>query len=60
MNDKNGTEEYEKFQYEKDMYKLSFSYPISKHHTPKLYIKYENYCHNKYFVEYDGTALTAV
>lgn len=57
--DKDVTQEYEKFEYEKDMYKLSLSYPITRNHSPLLYFKYETYYHNKYFVEYDGNALTS-
>ncbi|HOE90448.1 MAG TPA: hypothetical protein PKZ69_02685 [Candidatus Cloacimonadota bacterium] len=56
--DTDGTNKYEKFEYDKNLYKLTVKYPITKRLDVELYGKYEGYYHNKYFTEYDGDALT--
>lgn len=56
--DSDGSLRYEKFEYEKNLFKLSLKYPVLKKMDIELYGKYEDYYHNKYFVEYDGYAQT--
>jgi hypothetical protein len=57
--DSDGTMAYEKFEYEKNLYKMTLKYPVIKKLDIEVYGKYENYYHNEYFTEYDGTALTS-
>ncbi len=56
--DNDGSLRYEKFEYEKNLYKLTLKYPVFKNLDLEIYGKYEDYFHNKYFVEYDGYAQT--
>ncbi|HNX00117.1 MAG TPA: hypothetical protein PLE74_02650 [Candidatus Cloacimonadota bacterium] len=56
--DKDGTGLYEKFQYDKNLYKADSYINLMKHESLYLYLKYEQYDYNKYFTEYDGNATT--
>ncbi|MBN2829410.1 MAG: hypothetical protein JXR56_03700 [Candidatus Cloacimonetes bacterium] len=53
-----GTGEYEKFEYEKDLYKASLSWQALKKHRISGSFKYEKYLYNDYFLEYNGEAIT--
>ncbi len=51
-----GTGHYEKFEYDKNLYKVRLGWrPMIKH---RFFIesKLEDYCYNEYFTEYDGTS----
>lgn len=56
--DKDGTELYEKFQYDKNMLKADAYLDVTRHESLYLYFKSEDYFYNRYFTEYDGTATT--
>ncbi len=56
--DKDGTEEYEMFEYDKNLYKLDAQYRLSRKLYLLGYLKYDEYYHNEFFTEYDGKALT--
>lgn len=56
--DTDGTNMFEKFEYEKTMFRLTSSYNHSSLIQPLFYFKYEYYYHNKYFTEYDAPAYT--
>ncbi len=55
--DRDGTDEYEEFAYDKDQFKLSAKYRIFKKDWVDVYGSYEMYRHNKYWVEQDGDAM---
>ncbi len=57
--DQDGSLNYEKFEYEKNLYKMTVKYPVLKKLDAELYGKYEDYYHNEFFTEYDGNALTS-
>jgi hypothetical protein len=56
--DKDGTGLYEKFTYDKNLYKADAYINVMKHESLYLYAKYEQYYYNKFFTEYDGNATT--
>lgn len=56
--DKDGTEEYEKFEYDKNLFKLSAEYRFTRKAYLLGYLKFEQYYHNEHFTEYDGDAIT--
>ncbi|OQY40168.1 MAG: hypothetical protein B6226_00390 [Candidatus Cloacimonetes bacterium 4572_65] len=56
--DKDGTQEYEKFEYDKNLFKLDGEFRLSRKSYLLAYVKYEDYYHNQYFTEYDAEALT--
>ena len=56
--DTDGTNKYEKFEYEKMSWRFTASYLHSNYIRPVLYFKYEYYHYNQYFTEYDGAAIT--
>ncbi len=56
--DKDGSQEYEKFEYDKNLYKLDAEYRFTRKAYLLGYLKYEQYYHNEYFTEYDGDAIT--
>ncbi len=49
---------YEKFTYDKNLYKADAYLSVMKHESLYLYLKSEPYYYNKFFTEYDGTATT--
>lgn len=57
--DTDGTSDYEKFEYKKNLYRFTTSYRFNNLIYPHFYLKYEQYHHNKYFTEYDAPALTS-
>lgn len=56
--DKDGTENYEKFEYDKNLYKINAEYRFTRKAYLLGYLKFEQYYHNEYFTEYDGDAIT--
>lgn len=56
--DKDGTEEYEKFEYEKNLYRIYSYFPLTRNDTPLLYFQIEDFFYNEFFTEYDGRATT--
>ncbi len=56
--DKDGTQNYEKFEYDKNLYKLDAEYRFTRKAYLLAYLKFEQYHHNEYFTEYDGDAIT--
>ncbi|MBI9031795.1 hypothetical protein JEZ13_07335 [bacterium] len=56
--DKDGTQEYEKFEYDKNLYKVDAEYRFTRKAYLLGYLKFEQYYHNEYFTEYDGDAIT--
>jgi len=56
--DKDGTGEYEKFQYDKNLYKIDAEYRFTRKAYLLGYFKFEQYYHSEYFTEYDGNAFT--
>jgi hypothetical protein len=56
--DKDGTDEYEKFEYDKNLYKVDAEYRFTRKAYLLAYFKFEQYYHNEYFTEYDGDAIT--
>jgi len=56
--DTDGTEEYENFIYEKNLYRLYSYFSLGRLDTPLLYLQVEDYYHSENFTEYDGTATT--
>jgi hypothetical protein len=53
-----GTGEYEKFVYDKNLYKADLSWQALKKHRFSGSFKYEEYRHNEFFTEYDSNAMT--
>ena len=53
-----GTGDYEKFEYDKNLYKAGLNWQAFKKHRFSGSIKMEDYYHNEYFTEYDGRAFT--
>ena len=56
--DNDGTTEYEKYEYEKNLYRIYSYFSLTRNDTPLLYLQIEDYFYNQYFTEYDGTAIT--
>ncbi len=56
--DKDGSGDYEKFEYDKNLYKFDAEYRFTRKAYLLAYLKYEQYYHNEYFTEYDGDAIT--
>lgn len=56
--DKDGTQDYEMFEYDKNLYKLSAEYRFTRKAYLLGSLKFEQYYHNEYFTEYDGDAIT--
>jgi len=56
--DNDGTQLYEKYEYDKIMLKFKSQYRIMKNDYSGIYFKYEEYTYNQYFTEYDGSGLT--
>ena len=55
--DHDGSNQFEKYTYDKNMYKV-YMYKRIKNFVPVAYIKYEEFFYNEYFTEHDGNALT--
>jgi hypothetical protein len=56
--DRNGSDVYEKFEYEKNLYRLYSFFSLGRYDTPLLYFQIEEYFYNEFFTEYDGIATT--
>lgn len=56
--DKDGTLEYEKFEYDKNLYKATGEYRFTRQAYLLGYFKFEQFYHNEYFTEYDGNVYT--
>jgi hypothetical protein len=56
--DTDGTNQNEKFDYNKMLGRITASYRYNNYIIPLLYGKYEYFHHNQYFTEYDGPAVT--
>ena len=56
--DREGTDEYEKFEYEKNLYRIYSYFSLTRYDTPLLYFQIEDYFYNQFFTEYDGRATT--
>jgi len=56
--DQDGTQQNEKFIYDKMMWRFSSSYKISNYIQPQLYYKHDFDHYNQYWTEYDGITQT--
>ncbi len=56
--DTDGTGEYEKYSYERNLYRFFSFFNLTSNDRPLLYFQIEEYFYNKHFTEYDGTATT--
>ena len=56
--DRDGSQELEKYDYKKNLFKVTANRKFWKKNYALLYSKFENYFYNKYFTEYDASAYT--
>lgn len=56
--DKDGTQKYQKYTYDKDLFKSDVEFRFIRKAYLLASLKYEIYRYNKYFTEYDGNATT--
>lgn len=48
----------QKFEYDRNLYRLYSYFRLGRYETPQLYFQIEDYYHNEHFTSYDGRATT--